>query len=59
MPIPPSRTFQVKNNPTLTALQYDKAPNKIPAEYFDYANVFLTNLAIALSGNIGINKYTI
>ena len=28
-------------------------------EYFDYANILLTDLAIKLPKNIGINKYTI
>lgn len=31
----------------------------MPAEYFDFTNIFFFNLIIELPENIGINKYTI
>ena len=36
-----------------------QGPTKIPTKYFDYADVFLTGLAIKLSENTGINKHAI
>ena len=43
----------------LATIKQDKAPNKIPSEYADYANVFSPNLAIELPENTNINKYAI
>ncbi len=51
--IHPSRTAQI------AALQWDKAPTKISAEYFDYADVFPSDLAMELPENTGINEYAI
>lgn len=61
MPIYLSRISQDhgSDEPIFTALQQNKAFDKIPAEYFDYFNIFLTNLAIDLPKNIGLNKYVI
>ncbi len=43
----------------IAALQWDKAPTKIPAEYSDYADVFLSDLAIELPKNTGLNEHAI
>ncbi len=43
----------------IAALQWDKTFTKISAEYSDYADVFLSNLAIELLENTGMNKYAI
>ncbi len=43
----------------IAALQWDKAPTKIPAKYADYADVFSSNLAMELFENIGINEHAI
>lgn len=43
----------------MATLQWDKAPTKVPAEYFKYADVFSFNLAIELPKNMGINKHAI
>ncbi len=51
--IHPSRVVQI------AALQWDKAPTKIPAKYSDYAGVFSSELAMELLENTGMNKYTI
>lgn len=40
-------------------LQQDKAYTKITAEYENYADVFLSNLAIKLSKNTSTNNYAI
>ncbi len=48
--------FQVAQ---IAVLQWNKAPTKISAEYFDYTDVFSRDLAIKLPENIGINKHTI
>ena len=56
-----SRTSHVKGSDKLilSALQYDKASTKIPAEYFDYADIFLRDLTIKLPKNTGINEHAI
>ncbi len=54
-----SMAFQVQDNPTLAALEWDKAFIKIPVKYSDYADVFLTDLAIELPENTGMNKHAI
>lgn len=59
IPIHFSKAYQVQDNPTLTVLQYDKTPIKIPAKYSDYVDVFSSDLAIELPKNIGINEYVI
>ena len=41
------------------ALLFDKAPTAVPAEYFDYSNIFSAGNATKLLENIGINKYAI
>ncbi len=51
--IHPSRVAQI------AALQWDKAPTKIPAEYSDYANVFSLELAMELPENTGMNEHVI
>ncbi len=43
----------------IAALQGNKAPTKISAEYSDYANVFSMYLAMELSKNTGMNEHTI
>ncbi len=43
----------------IAALQWDKAPIKIPIKYSDYANIFSSDLAMELSENTGINEYAI
>ncbi len=43
----------------IAALQWDKAPTKIPAEYSDYADVFSSDFEMELAKNIGINKHAI
>ena len=37
----------------------DKAPNKVPLEYWDYANVFMFDLVIELPENTGMNEHVI
>ncbi len=59
MLIYPSKALQVQNHPILAALWWYKASTKISAKYFDYADVFSSNLAMELPENIGINKYAI
>ncbi len=51
--IHPSRTAQI------AALQWDKAPTKIPAKYSDYADIFSSDLAMELPENTGINEHAI
>ncbi len=51
--IHPSRAAQI------AALQWDKAPTKIPAEYSDYADVFSLDLAMELPENTGMNEHAI
>ena len=45
--------------PLLAALQQNKAPNEIPLDYTDYADVFSFDLAMGLPENIGINEHAI
>ncbi len=52
-PIHPCRAAQI------AALQWDKAPTEIPAEYSDYADIFSSNLAMELLENTGLNEYAI
>ena len=41
------------------ALLFDKASTGVPADYFDYSNVFLAENIVELPKNIGINKHAI
>ena len=41
------------------ALLFNKTPTEVPAEYFDYSNVFLVEYAVEFLENTGINKYAI
>lgn len=59
MPIYLSRALQVKDNPTLVALQQNKTSTKILTDYFDYADVFSLDLAMELPENTGIKKHAI
>ncbi len=60
MPIHPSRASQLWDDPAqVAALQWDKIPTEIPAEYSDYSNVFSSDLAIELPENTGMNKHAI
>lgn len=59
MAIYPFWLTQVPLDSLLAALQWDKAPTKIPAKYHDYANVFYPDLAMELPKNIRSNEYTI
>ena len=43
----------------IAALQADKAPTEIPADYSDYINVFSPNLAMELPENTSINEHAI
>lgn len=43
----------------IAALQWDKAFTQILAKYYDYADIFWTNLAIKLPENTSINKHAI
>lgn len=43
----------------LVALDWNKAPTKLPVEYNDFANVFLSDLAIKFPDNTGINEHII
>ncbi len=51
--IHPSRVAQI------AALQWDKAPIEIPAEYFDYVDVFSSDLVMELPENTRINEHAI
>ena len=53
MPVHSKKQAQVR------ALLFDKTLTEIPAEYFNYSNVFLVENTVELSENIGINKYAI
>ncbi len=59
MPIHPSRIPQVLDNPTMADLQWDKAPTEIPAEYFDYADVFSSDLVMELPEDTEMNEHAI
>ncbi len=59
IPIYLSRASQVQDDSTPSALQWDKVPTEIPAEYSDYANVFSTDLTIELLENTGMNEHAI
>ncbi len=60
IPIHSSRTSQLQDNPAqIAALQWDKAPTEIPAEYSDYADVFSSDLAMELPENTSMNEHTI
>ncbi len=43
----------------IAALQWDKAPTEIPAEYSDYADIFSSELAIELPENTEMNEHAI
>ncbi len=43
----------------IAALQWDKAPTKIPAKYSDYADVFSSDLAMELPENTRMNEHAI
>ncbi len=49
----PSRAAQI------APLQWDKAPTEIPAEYFNYADMFSVDLAIELPENTSMNEHAI
>ncbi len=53
MMIYPSRAAQI------AALQWDKAPTEIPAEYPNLADVFSSDLAIELPENTNLNEHAI
>ncbi len=59
MPIHLFRAPQVLDNPTLAAIQWDKTPTKILAKYFDYTDVFSSDLVIELLENTGMNEHAI
>lgn len=62
MTIHPSRAAQavpLQEVAQVVALQADKVPTEIPAEYADYADVFCFDLAMELFENTGINEYAI
>ena len=41
------------------ALLFDKAPTEVPAEYFDYSNIFLAENIAEFPKNTGINEHII
>ncbi len=43
----------------IAALQWHKAPTKIPAKYSDYADVFSLELTMELPENTGMNEHAI
>ncbi len=43
----------------IAALQWDKAPTKIPAKYSNYADVFSSDRVMELQENIGLNEHII
>ena len=47
------------HRPQIAGLIAEEAPIKIPAEYLDFADVFLLDLASKLLENTGINNYAI
>ncbi len=53
MTIHPSRAAQI------AALQWNKAPTEIPAEYSDYIDVFSSDLAIELPENTSLNEHAL
>ena len=60
MPIHPLKTFLVQDFKSILAtLQRNKAHTKIPSKYFNFADVFSSNLVIELTKNTSINKYAI
>ncbi len=52
-------TIHLSRAAQIAALQWDKAPTKIPAEYSDYADVFSSDLAMELPENTGLNDHSI
>ena len=53
MPVHSKRQAQV------WALLFDEASTEVPAEYFDYSDIFLAENAGELPENIGINEHAI
>lgn len=54
-----SKASKIQDDLILAALQWDKAPTKIPAIYSDYAEVFSSDLVMELLKNTGINENAI
>ncbi len=52
-------TIHLSRVAQIAALQWDKAPTEIPAEYSDYADIFSSDLAMELPENTGLNQHTI
>ena len=50
---------QGQNRAKIWALLFDKAPTEVPAEYFDYSNVFSVGNIAELVNNTRMNKYAI
>ena len=48
-----------KKQAQVRALLFDKTPTEVPAEYFDYSNVFSAENAAELPENTGINEHAI
>ena len=50
---------QIQGKAQVRALLFDKALTEVPAEYFDYSDVFLAENAAELPENTGINEHAI
>ena len=50
---------RAKSRAWVRALIFNKTPTEIPAEYYDYSNVILSENAVEIPKNTGINKHTI
>ena len=50
---------QIQDKAQVGALLFDKACNKVPAEYSDYSNVFSAENVAELPENTGMNEHTI
>ena len=61
MIVNPGKKAQIKaqNGAQVKAILFDKAPTEVSAEYFDYSNIFLAEIAAELPENTRMNEHTI
>lgn len=52
-------SFYLSKKTQIRALLANEAPIKVPPEYSDYTDIFLSDLAIDLPEHSNINNYTI
>ena len=61
MTVNPDRRAQIEaqSGAQVGALLFDKAPTEVPAEYFDYSDVFSAENTVELPENTGMNEHAI